>query len=160
MDVASTASRAPSESPAEVYDRLGPKLVEVAYLLTSNRADAQDLVHDAFVAALPRWSTIAAPDAYLRRSVTHAAYKVSRDRRRRADKHRRLGVGRLEAVDPIDFLADQIQGLPDKQRAVIVLRFYLGLSHAEIAELLPMRPGSVGPTLTRALRRLEGGMPA
>lgn len=149
-----------TESPDEAYARLRPRLTEVAYLLTFDRASAQDVVQDAFAAALPRWASIDDPAAYLRRSVTNGAYKVSRDRRRRIDKHQRAAAGDSVHVDRIDLIIDQIQALPAKERAVVVLRFYLDLPIAEIADQLHMRQGSVGPTLTRALRRLEGGLPA
>jgi RNA polymerase sigma factor (sigma-70 family) len=58
-------------------------------------------------------------------------------------------------VAEAEYLADAIAALPPKQRAVIVLRFYLDLTTAEIAQTLEIRPGSVGPTLTRALRSLQ-----
>lgn len=149
-----------TDTPEEAYARLRPRLVEVAYLLTFDWAGAQDIVHDAFAAAIPRWSGIDDPAAYLRRSVTHGAYKAARDRRRRSDKHRRAAAGEGDHVDRIDLIIDQIRELPAKERAVVVLRFYVDLPIAEIADQLDMRQGSVGPTLTRALRRLEGGLPA
>lgn len=158
MPASPRASATTTERLEDAYGRLGPRLVETAYLLTFDRATAQDVVHDVFAAVLPRWSTIEDPDRYLRRAVTLGAYKASRDRRRRTEKHERAGIAAGAHVDRIDLLADQVGRLPAKERAVVVLRFYLDLPIAEIAETLSMRPGSVGPTLTRALRRLEGGM--
>ena len=158
MPATTTARSIAPERPEDVFARMQPRLVEVAYLLTFDRAEAHDVVQDAFAAAIPRWTTIVDPDAYLRRSVTHGAYKVTRDRRRRTDKHERAAVGGGEHLDRIDLILDQIRELPAKERAVVVLRFYADLSIAEIAEHLGMRQGSVGPTLTRALRRLEGGL--
>ncbi len=149
-----------TETPEEAYARLHPRLVEVAYLLMFDWAGAQDVVQDAFAAAIPRWSGIEDPAAYLRRSVTHGAYRAARDRKRRTEKHGRAAAGLGDHVDRIDLIIDQIRDLPAKERAVVVLRFYLDLPIAEIADQLQMRQGSVGPTLTRALRRLEGGLPA
>ena len=158
MPASPRASATTTERLEDAYGRLGPRLVETAYLLTFDRATAQDVVQDVFAAALPRWSTIDDPERYLRRSVTLGAYKATRDRRRRTEKHERAAAGRGDQVDRIDHLLDQVRRLPAKERAVVVLRFYLDLSLGEIAEHLAMRQGSVGPTLTRALRRLEGGM--
>lgn len=160
MPVPSPARPSPAETPEAAYTRLRERLVEIAYLLTFDRAGAQDLVQDAFAAALPRWSSIDDPAAYLRRSVTHGAYRAARDGRRRADKHRRAAAEQGDHADRIDLILDQIRDLPAKERAVVVLRFYLDLPISEIADQLDMRQGSVGPTLTRALRRLEGGLPA
>ena len=53
----------------------GPGLLRLAYVLTGNRADAEDAVQDALARALPRWERIRAvgdPDAYVRRMVVNA----------------------------------------------------------------------------------------
>jgi DNA-directed RNA polymerase specialized sigma24 family protein len=49
--------------------------------------------------------------------------------------------------------------LPFNQRAVVVLRFYVGLNNVEIAEALGCATGSVGPWLDRALKQLRKVMP-
>ncbi len=137
------------------YERLRPTLVRVAYLLTSDAQEASDLVQDAFEAALPRWGQIDDHDAYLRRAVTNRAYNATRNRTRRTDKQHRAGRERLSEISDHEFLGDLIEQLPARQRAVVVLRFYLDLPQAEIAAALGMRAGSVGPTLQRALRSLD-----
>lgn len=140
---------------AATYERLRPSLTRVAYLLTFDAQDAHDVVQECFLAVLPRWSAIEGHEAYLRRAVTNRAYKTTRDRGRRQAKDRRHQAERRADVAEAEYLADAIADLPPKQRAVVVLRFYLDLSTAEIAETLEMRSGSVGPTLTRALHRLQ-----
>ena len=53
----------------------GPGLLRLAYVLTGNRADAEDAVQDALARALPRWDHIRSvgdPDAYVRRMVVNA----------------------------------------------------------------------------------------
>ena len=53
----------------------GPGLLRLAYVLTGNRADAEDAVQDALARALPRWEhirTVGDPDAYVRRMVVNA----------------------------------------------------------------------------------------
>ena len=53
----------------------GPGLLRLAYVLTGNRADAEDAVQDALSRALPRWEqirTVGDPDAYVRRMVVNA----------------------------------------------------------------------------------------
>lgn len=137
------------------YERLRPPLVGVAYLLTSDAQEASDLVQDAFEAALPRWDAIDDHDAYLRRAVTHRAYNATRNRVRRTDKQRRAGRPPADRAPEHEYLGDLIDDLPPRQRAVVVLRFYLDLTQDEIAAAVGIRPGSVGPTLRRALRALD-----
>jgi len=52
-------------------------------------------------------------------------------------------------------LIASVRRLPHRQRAVVVLRFYLDLPEAEIAQMLGVRPGTVKSSLHRALSRLE-----
>ena len=52
-------------------------------------------------------------------------------------------------------LDDSLRRLPYDQRAVVVLRYWLGLTEAEIAESLDCRPGTVKSRLSRALRALR-----
>lgn len=142
-------------SVAATYERLRPVLVRVAYLLTSDVQEAVDLTQDAFEAAIGRWDAIDDHEAYLRRAVTNRAYNATRDRSRRADKVRRVHLERPSDAGGPEYLGDLIAALPPRQRAVVVLRFYLDLPYDEIARSLGLRPGSVGPTLQRALRALE-----
>src|SRR4051794_5536830 len=53
----------------------GPALLRLAYTLTGNTADAEDVVQEALARALPRWERISRvddPDAYVRRMVVNA----------------------------------------------------------------------------------------
>lgn len=140
------------------YARLRPGLVRLAYLLTFDAQEAHDVVQECFVAALARWEQIENPDGYLRRAVTNRAFKVTRDRGRRLDKDRRHAAQRRGEQGEVEYLADVIAALPEKERAAVVLRYYADLPTREIAEAMGISPGSVGPTLTRALRRLERAM--
>ncbi|MGC4109528.1 MAG: sigma-70 family RNA polymerase sigma factor [Nocardioides sp.] len=57
-------------------------------------------------------------------------------------------------TDPPD-LWDAVRALPPRQRAVVVLRYYEGLSEAEIAETLGCRPGTVKSQASAALGHLR-----
>ncbi len=64
----------------------GPGLLRLAYVLTGNRADAEDAVQEALARALPRWEnirTVGDPDAYVRRMVLNAHTSWWRKFRRR-----------------------------------------------------------------------------
>jgi RNA polymerase sigma factor (sigma-70 family) len=50
--------------------------------------------------------------------------------------------------------------LKERDRTVIVLRYFLELSEAEMAEVLGCAPGTVKSRLSRALERLRTRLPA
>jgi RNA polymerase sigma factor (sigma-70 family) len=57
--------------------------------------------------------------------------------------------------EPVHDLVESLRRLPHRQRAVVVLHFYLDLPEAEIGAILSMRPGTVKSSLHRALARLQ-----
>lgn len=140
----------------EAYAELFGPLVGLAHLIVLDGQEARDVVQDCFAGALARWDDLGEPAAYLRRSVANRSYRAVRDRRRRREKAERWAAGASEegGSEP-DVLVDAIVALPPKQRAVIVLRYYADLSTDDIADALDMPRGSVGPTLGRALARLQ-----
>jgi len=139
------------------YVAEGDRALRLALLLTS-RDDAQEVVQDAFVGLLRVWGSTENPSAYLTRSIVNGSRNVYR--RRTAQHDRQSALQRLpkDHEVPTEFLGDLIAGLPSRQREVVVLRFFLQMRDREIADTLGIRTGSVGPTLTRALRRLRRGL--
>ncbi len=138
-----------------LYEREHAGQVRRAALLLGSPEQAQDVVHDAMVELYSRWDTIGQPGAYLNRAVLNRC----RDAKRRTRGGRRSEVrmaDRAASPPPDDPLGDLFDGLPFNQRAVVVLRYYAGLSVAEIAEALGCPQGSVGPWLNRALTTLRG----
>lgn len=137
-------------------------LLRSAYLLTGDQAAAEDLVQDTFARLYPRWSRVVAADvplAYVRRSVMNNFLNG----RRRAG-HEVLFAEPPERGyehDPAGALSDRelvrslLADLPPKQRAVLVLRFYLDLSDAEIAADLGCRQGTVRSIVSRSLGALR-----
>lgn len=126
--------------------------VRGAALILGSVAAAQDAVHDAFVEVYRRWSDIDEPGPYLQRSVLNGCRDVLRRRDVAARYERTLQVDSVPAQDAPLF--DALARLPFNQRAVIVLRFYVGLGEAEIARELGCPTGSIGPWTRRALDRL------
>lgn len=147
----------------------GPALLRLAYVLTGNSADAEDVVQDVLSRVLPRWPRISGvddPDAYVRRMVVNAHVSRWRKFRRREvpvgivrEAVRDRPVGDASTPEDRDRMWRACQTLPHDQRAAIVLRFYEDLDYAEIAGLTGVREGTVRSRVSRgvAALRLELG---
>jgi RNA polymerase sigma-70 factor (sigma-E family) len=138
----------------------------LAYLLTGDRAQAEDLVQDAFVKVLGRFRDIRNRDAfwwYLRRTIVNLS--TSYFRRRRVERAWLERQNPPEAAPfPHDLgererLRDALMSLRPEQRAAVVLRFYEDLSLADTAEALGMPVGTVKSTVSRGLERLREQLP-
>lgn len=152
----------------ELYAAHAPGLVRLAWLLLHDVRDAEEVVQDAFVELHRRWDRLEDParaGAYLRRSVVNGA--------RSALRHRGV-VERWEASlaapppapGPEDaaLAAEQhaallhaLARLPQRQREVLVLRYYLDLDEHAIADALGISPGSVKTHAHRGLAALRAG---
>jgi RNA polymerase sigma-70 factor (sigma-E family) len=139
----------------------GPGLLRLAYVLTGNRADAEDAVQDALSRAMPRWERIRAtgdPDAYVRRMVVNAHISWWRRFRRRETP---VAETFTPTVDPgsADEDHDRVWraclALPEAQRVALVLRYYEQLEYAEIAALTGVAEGSVRSRVSRGLAALR-----
>jgi RNA polymerase sigma-70 factor (sigma-E family) len=133
-------------------------LLRTAYLLTSNRHDAEELVQTALMKAVPAWRRIESnPDAYLRRIMVNDS--ISRWRRRRGgevltEQPLDTGVHDPDASRSLALAAAMAQLAP-RQRAVIVLRYYEDLTERETAEVLGTAVGTVKSQARDALARLR-----
>lgn len=137
----------------ELYaDRFLP-LVRLATLLTGRVDVARDVVQDAFVQLHVRWSSVRDPGAYVKRSVVNGCRSHHRRRARRRDVS--LGEHDVAVGFEVDHTLVTLAVLNARERACVVLKFYEGRSEREIAELVGCRPGSVGPTVHRALEKLR-----
>jgi RNA polymerase sigma-70 factor (sigma-E family) len=143
----------------------GPALLRLAYTLTGNTADAEDVVQEALARALPRWgriSQVGDVDAYVRRMVVNAHTSWWRKFRRRESPVEQV---RDSVAAPSGLARDErarlwaaCQSLPESQRTAIVLRYYEQLDYAEIAELTGLREGSVRARVSRGLAALRQTM--
>jgi RNA polymerase sigma factor (sigma-70 family) len=145
---------------AEAFDRFFrstyAEAVRLAHLLTGDRWAAEDIAQDTYTRLHGRFATLDNADAYLRVSLVNAAQSFHRSRGRETARLQRVGVGVTEAVDPeAADLLDAVDRLPYRQKAVVVLRYYLDLSEAEIAAAIGCRPGTVKSLASRALARLS-----
>jgi RNA polymerase sigma factor (sigma-70 family) len=127
-------------------------MVRLAFLLTGSAAEAEEIVQEAFVRIRGRIDCVDNPAAYLRTTVVNGC----RNRYRRLLVERRHDRAADRTVsDHIDELSDALAALALRQRTVIVLRFYAGLSETEIASVLGCRPGTVKSLCHRGLAELR-----
>ncbi|MCL8026808.1 SigE family RNA polymerase sigma factor [Nocardioides bruguierae] len=140
-------------------------LYRTAYLLTGHAGDAEDLVQTTLEKLWGAWRKVAradSPDAYARRVMMNAFLS---GRRRPGVRRERLVESPPDLPAPTGTSADDrltlwpaVLALPERQRAVVVLRFYGQLTEAEIAEALGMARGTVKSTSSAALRNLRSAL--
>ncbi len=139
------------------------ELVRLALLMTGDLATAEDVVQDAFERLHRGWHGLRQPSsglAYVRASVLNGCRSVHR-RAAVARKHvpqlAESDVGGPDAASAADNrgeMAAALRSLPRRQREVLVLRYYLDLDVAEIADTLRISPSAVRATNTRGLAAL------
>lgn len=145
------------------------RLVGLAALLVDDHGTAEEIVQDAFESLYKRWGGLrdaGSAIAYLDRSVVYAA-RSSLRRRYVARAHPLPEAGTVPSAEHYGVdsgtraaLSEAIRALPRRQREVIVLRYYLDLSEAEIASWLGVSPGSVKRHAFRATESLHKRMEA
>ena len=138
-----------------------PAMVRLGYALTGDVGHAEDLAQTAFARAYASWGRVRRagdPDAYVRRIVIN-------EHRGRFRKHRVPEELRGDLTDspgehqpgPEDRseLLDALGRLGPRQRAVVVLRYWLDLSEADTAAALNCSVGTVKSQASRALAALR-----
>jgi RNA polymerase sigma-70 factor (sigma-E family) len=164
--LAGVAASDRSEVPvalAELFREHHLELVRLALVMVGDLATAEDVVQDAFERLHQRWHRLGEPAnglAYVRSSVLNGCRSV----------HRRGAVARkyvpylastsepgpdaASAAADRDELVGALRQLPRRQREVLVLRYYVDLDVAEIADTLRIAPSAVRSTCSRALAAL------
>jgi RNA polymerase sigma-70 factor (sigma-E family) len=144
------------------------RLLRLGLMLTGNPHTAEDLVQTVFARAHRHWQRIGSldhPEAYLRRMVVNEFLNW----------RRLLRNGEIPLAEPVDQPSAEdigtrqaqrdaawrlLSGLPRKQRAVLVLRYYEDLPDSEIAELLGVASVTVRTNAARALETLRNTLSA
>lgn len=154
----------------------GPALVGYAYMLTSDRSLAEDLVQDALVKVYSRFSRprdlagtasvdltnpVTNPEGYVRQAIL-TLYLDGYRRRRRWTGVKHLLAGdesarsAEHAASARTDVAVALRALAPKQRACVVLRYYEDFTVPQIAEALGVSPGTVKRHLFDAMPTLRG----
>jgi RNA polymerase sigma-70 factor (ECF subfamily) len=159
---------------AEFYDRHSGLAWAIVRRLLSEEEAAREVVQDAFVSI---WRDAAGFGPERARPTTwlvHVCRMRAIDRLRRDGTERRGGNARhtaiegaldvasphstadsVEAADAARRIRDALDSLPESHRALVLLAFYDGYSHSEIASALDLPTGTVKSRLSRALDQLR-----
>jgi RNA polymerase sigma-70 factor (sigma-E family) len=137
-------------------------LLRTGYLIVGDLHEAEDLVQETLFTVARRWPKVSRmdhPAAYARRILVNLALrggpKRSRRRTELGETHAAEQAAPATPLDGHDELHAAIAALPPRQRAVLVLRYFLDLPEADVAAALECSLGTVKSTASRALARLE-----
>lgn len=150
----------PFEEFAQQYHR---QVFHMAYRLTQNRADAEDITQEVFFKALGSLHSLrraSSVKTWLFRIATHISVdrwrKIQLPQNLPAPSFERYGpLARLEQKELQDLLREAIFQLPEKQRATLVLRIFHDLSFREIGEVMGSPIGTVKANYHHAIVRLR-----
>ncbi|MDT7743703.1 MAG: hypothetical protein QOE59_2781 [Actinomycetota bacterium] len=145
---------------SDLYQDHRMRMVRLAVLLVDDPSTAEDVVQEAFTGLHRHWSGLrdeAAAIGYLRTAVVNGSRSVLR-RRRTARDYVPPHQANARSAESLALLSaehqavvDALATLPPRQREVLVLRYYGGLSEAEIADATGISRGTVKSTASRAL---------
>ena len=141
-------------------------LIRLAVVMLGDRPAAEEVVQEAFCGLYQRWGRLSDPGKalpYARSAVLNGCRTALR--RRARWQSRPVADPELwetaESAESSVLASEEhrevlaaLRRLPDRQRETLVLRFYLELGEAEIAEAMGITPGTVKSTTSRALAAL------
>lgn len=152
------------EAVSALYSVHYVALVRLATMLLHDQGRAEEIVQDAFVSVHGRWRRLRAPDkavAYLRTAVVNRARSELRHRKVVA-RHEPQPPGTTASAESHVLARAQreamlaaLDELSDRQREVLILRYYLDLSESEIAATLRISRGAVKSHSSRGIAALR-----
>lgn len=145
----------------ELYALHAPSALRVAFLMTGKGDVAEDLVQEAFARLYARFRERRAPEgieAYLRRTIVNLSH----------DRHRKLKTLRAFVVraprgnaqhsqdvsDKLDMSA-RLQRLPHRQRAALVLRYYVDMTEPQAADVIGCSVPALKQLVQRGLKTMR-----
>jgi RNA polymerase sigma-70 factor (sigma-E family) len=137
------------------------RLYWLGYLLTGDRAQAEDLAQEALVRAWWRWArvrTLDRPETYVRKVLVNRHRSLLRRvllEARHAGRTREEGAYLPAGGEDGLVLGAAVRRLSPRQRAVLVLRYHEDLTEAEVARLLRLPLGTVKTLARRGLAKLR-----
>jgi RNA polymerase sigma-70 factor (ECF subfamily) len=151
---------------AEIYRRHAQQVYAYIYYRLGDQHTAEDLAADVFVKALAGIKGYSYRGTPLLAWLYRIAHNVTADYRKAAAKraqHQATGepANVIERTDTLEALTDRqdmmgaIRALTEDQQQVVILRFYQGMSNAEVSKVMGKPEGAVKALQTRALRSLR-----
>jgi RNA polymerase sigma-70 factor (sigma-E family) len=136
-------------------------LIRLAVVMLGDRPAAEDVVQEAFCGLYRRWHSLSDTGkalVYVRSSVINGSRSVLRRRQRQASGPAGSAGLPGESAEAAALVSEEhrevlaaVRRLPDRQREVLVLRFYLDLDEGEIAAALRISRGTVKSTTSRGI---------
>ena len=143
----------------ELYDTEYPRLLRALLAIGGDPDAAEDAAQEAFVRAhRTGLDRLERPGAWL---LVVGTRELLRHRRRRGIEDQRWAQRGSPQAPGMDSIADRadllaaLRQLPDRERTVVVARYYYGLTYDEIARLFAIKSGTVGATLHHAIEKLR-----
>jgi RNA polymerase sigma-70 factor, ECF subfamily len=158
------AQRGSERAVEELFARHWDDAYRTALLIAHDRAAAEDIAQEAFLAALralPRFDRRRPLRPWLHRIVVNRAIDWSRARRLRQEVDARAvpeAAAPPERSPGLGEVGAALARLSPEHRAVVVMRYLLEFTPGEIAELLELPRGTVNSRLRRALDALGGAL--
>ena len=139
-----------------------PRLVGSLSLLVGDSTWAEELAHESFIRAFTKFSSLTEinyPAAWLFRVGSNLAKSAWRRKQAERRANLRLGLPAESHTDPDpgDVLAvrEALQALPKRQRAVLICRYFSGLTVSETATALDVAEGTVKSLTHQAIRSMR-----
>lgn len=143
------------DSFAVVFATARAPMVRVAFLIVGSQAVAEEIVQDAFTGLYTHFDTVDNAAAYVRTAVVRGAVSWKQRRAMETERIERVTDPDPTGIGEIDTTWDALRALRPERRAVLVLRYYEDLSHAQIAKLLGCPVTTVRTRLHRGLSDLR-----
>ncbi|HEY1697298.1 MAG TPA: sigma-70 family RNA polymerase sigma factor [Polyangiaceae bacterium] len=176
-DLLARIARGDAAAVAELYDRHASMLLGLALRIVRDRSEAEDVIHDAFVAVADRAGQYVPERGSVGAWLVTLVRNLSIDRTRRRDRRGAIArdviahdpEARAAATppDPEELLSGAVERervrralaqLPDVQRVTLEIAFYEGLTYAEIAEREGVPLGTIKSRAARALAALRDAL--
>ena len=160
-----------TEGDSQAFDQLMgyyyPKVLRMAYLISGNHADSEDIVQETFVLCWMNRKKIKEPErfsSWLYRTLTREAWRICRKSRREQPVEEVYGEEEPQVSSVLDEvlahhrddeLYRAIRNLPVKQRTAVVLYYFNQMSTREIAGIMGCLEGTVKSRLYTARANLK-----
>ena len=163
-----------AEAFRALVDRHSRGLFRLAYRMTGNESDAEDVVQESLLRAyrqLNKFDERASFGTWLYRIAVNCALDLVRLRKRRAEQQPaedsvddpvRLAISRDPAPDRLalsgelrERVAEAMNELSAAERTAFVLRHYEGLSIEDVSRVLGCQPGAAKHSVFRAVQKLR-----